>query len=240
MNKRYTLVLDTETVSEHKGFSLYGNYVFDIGATLCLIEDDNIVIKKRINFLVNEIYNDEELMKNYFFGEDRLKEFYKGKNSSMFEVCTWSYIIHTFAGLISLYNIEDYAAYNITFDMNAIQSTCDKLGTENPFKDLTEVDLYNKSCQALTDDENYKIFCVENERLTEKGNIKSDAESIYSYIFNKPGTVESHTALLDAILETKIYQWLLKQEKEQDTFFEDKPNSQAWRLVQYKKRKKAK
>ena len=105
-------------------------------------------------------------------------------------------------------------------------------------KDLTKVDLYNKSCQALADDENYKIFCVENGRMTEKGNIKADAESVFAYLFNAPSVIESHTALLDAILETKIYQWLLKQEKEQDTFFEDKPNTQAWRLVQYKKRKK--
>ena len=115
---------------------------------------------------------------------------------------------------------------------------CDKLKTDNPFKDLTKVDLYNKSCQALADDENYKVFCVENGRVTEKGNIKSDAESVFAYLFNAPSIVESHTALLDAILETKIYQWLLKQEKEQDTFFEDTPNTQAWRLVQYKKRKK--
>ena len=74
--------------------------------------------------------------------------------------------------------------------------------------------------------------------MTEKGNIKTDAESVFAYLFNEPSVIESHTALSDAILETKIYQWLLKQEKEQDTFFEDKPNIQAWRLVQYKKRKK--
>lgn len=236
MNKRYTLILDTETVSNNKGFSLYGNYVFDIGATLCVIEDSNITILENFNYLVEEIYKDEDLMKNYFFGEDRLNSFYKEGND--IEICTWNKIIEHFKKIIEDFEIEDYAAFNITFDMNSIQSTCDKLKTDNPFKDLTKVDLYNKSCQALADDENYKIFCVENGRVTEKGNIKSDAESVFAYLFNAPSIVESHTALLDAILETKIYQWLLKQEKEQDTFFEDTPNTQAWRLVQYKKRKK--
>ena len=52
MNKRYTLVLDTETVSNNKGFSLYGNYVFDIGATFCVIEDNNITVLDNFNFLV--------------------------------------------------------------------------------------------------------------------------------------------------------------------------------------------
>lgn len=236
MNKRYTLILDTETVSNNKGFSLYGNYVFDIGATLCVIEDSNITILENFNYLVEEIYKDEDLMKNYFFGEDRLNSFYKKNND--IEVCSWNKIIEHFKKIIEDLEIEDYAAFNITFDMNSIQSTCDKLKTDNPFKDLTKVDLYNKSCQALADDENYKIFCVENGRVTEKGNIKSDAESVFAYLFNAPSIIESHTALLDAILETKIYQWLLKQEKEQDTFFEDTPNTQAWRLVQYKKRKK--
>lgn len=236
MNKRYTLILDTETVSNNKGFSLYGNYVFDIGATLCVIEDSNITILENFNYLVEEIYKDENLMKNYFFGEDRLNSFYKEDND--IEICPWNKIIEHFKKIIEDLEIEDYAAFNITFDMNSIQSTCDKLKTDNPFKDLTKVDLYNKSCQALADDENYKIFCVENGRVTEKGNIKSDAESVFAYLFNAPSIVESHTALLDAILETKIYQWLLKQEKEQDTFFEDTPNTQAWRLVQYKKRKK--
>lgn len=237
MNKRYTLVLDTETVSNNKGFSLYGNYVFDIGATLCIIEDNNItIVDDKINFLVEEIYTDDELMKNYFFGKDRLDSFYKKDNN--IQVVPWRYIIKFFNDLITQFKIEDFAAFNITFDMNSIQSTCDKLKTDNPFKDLIKIDLYNKSCQALADDENYKIFCVEHERMTEKGNIKSDAESVFAYITNLPSTIESHTALSDAILETKIYQWLLKQEKEQDTFFEDKPNTQAWRLVQYKKRKK--
>lgn len=236
MNKRYTLILDTETVSNNKGFSLYGNYVFDIGATLCVIEDSNITILENFNYLVEEIYKDEDLMKNYFFGKDRLNSFYKEDND--IEICPWNKIIEHFKKIIEDLEIEDYAAFNITFDMNSIQSTCDKLKTNNPFKDLTKVDLYNKSCQALADDENYKIFCVENGRVTEKGNIKSDAESVFAYLFNAPSIIESHTALLDAILETKIYQWLLKQEKEQDTFFEDTPNTQAWRLVQYKKRKK--
>ena len=236
MNKKYTLILDTETVSNNKGFSLYGNYVFDIGATLCVIEDSNITILENFNYLVEEIYKDEDLMKNYFFGEDRLNSFYKENND--IEICSWNKIIELFKKIIEDIEIEDYAAFNITFDMNSIQSTCDKLKTDNPFKDLTKVDLYNKSCQALADDENYKIFCVENGRVTEKGNIKSDAESVFAYLFNAPSIIESHTALLDAILETKIYQWLLKEEKEQDTFFEDTPNTQAWRLVQYKKRKK--
>ena len=236
MNKRYTLILDTETVSNNKGFSLYGNYVFDIGATLCVIEDSNITILENFNYLVEEIYKDEDLMKNYFFGEDRLNSFYKENND--IEICSWNKIIELFKKIIEDLEIEDYAAFNITFDMNSIQSTCDKLKTDNPFKDLTKVDLYNKSCQALADDENYKIFCVENGRVTEKGNIKSDAESVFAYLFNAYSIIESHTALLDAILETKIYQWLLKEEKEQDTFFEDTPNTQAWRLVQYKKRKK--
>lgn len=236
MNKRYTLILDTETVSNNKGFSLYGNYVFDIGATLCVIEDSNITILENFNYLVEEIYKNEDLMKNYFFGEDRLNSFYK-ENSDI-EVRSWNKIVEHFKKIIEDFEIEDYAAFNITFDMNSIQSTCDKLKTDNPFKDLTKVDLYNKSCQALADDENYKIFCVENGRVTEKGNIKSDAESVFAYLFNAPSIIESHTALLDAILETKIYQWLLKEEKEQDTFFEDTPNTQAWRLVQYKKRKK--
>lgn len=236
MNKKYTLILDTETVSNNKGFSLYGNYVFDIGATLCVIEDSNITILENFNYLVEEIYKDEDLMKNYFFGKDRLNSFYKEGND--IEIRPWNKIIEHFKKIIEDLEIEDYAAFNITFDMNSIQSTCDKLKTDNPFKDLTKVDLYNKSCQALADDENYKIFCVENGRVTEKGNIKSDAESVFAYLFNAPSIIESHTALLDAILETKIYQWLLKQEKEQDTFFEDTPNTQAWRLVQYKKRKK--
>lgn len=236
MDKRYTFVLDTETVSNSKGFSLYGNYVFDIGATFCVIEDNSITVLENFNFLVKEIYNDEELMKNYFFGEERLKSFYKERND--IEIGSWSDIMNHFKKFIDSFQIEDYAAFNITFDMNALQSTCDKLKTDNPFKDLTKIDLYNKSCQALADDENYKIFCVEHERMTEKGNIKSDAESVFAYLFNTPYIVESHTALLDAILETKIYNWLLYQEKEQDTFFEDKPNTQAWRLVQYKKGKK--
>ena len=98
MNKRYTLILDTETVSNNKGFSLYGNYVFDIGATLCVIEDSNITILENFNYLVEEIYKDEDLMKNYFFGEDRLNSFYKENND--IEICSWNKIIEHFKKII--------------------------------------------------------------------------------------------------------------------------------------------
>ena len=103
MNKRYTLVLDTETVSNNKGFSLYGNYVFDIGATFCAIEDNNITVLDNINLLVEEIYNDEKLMKNYFFGEDRLNSFYKENND--IDIVPWSEILDFFNSFITYFNI---------------------------------------------------------------------------------------------------------------------------------------
>ena len=67
------LVLDTETVSETEKFG-GKNYVFDLGYVVWDTKTRSAVGKHQM--LIKEVYNNPDLMKNYVFGQDRLKEAY--------------------------------------------------------------------------------------------------------------------------------------------------------------------
>ena len=232
--KEYIMLLDTETVSKSK-YSMQ-NYVFDYGCCILEKDEEKIKIVDKYNLIVKEIYDNKELMDNYYFGQEKLQTFYVNNEKNL-TFCNFSTLNKFINKICNKYNINKIAAYNITFDIKSFQNTCDLLGAENALANKECIDLYNKACHALQGDENYIVYCVENDQLTEKGNIKSNAESVYGYINHNPNFVESHTALDDCLIETEIYKWVLQKEKEEGTFYEESPSMSAWRLVQVRKKK---
>ena len=50
----------------------------------------------------------------------------------------------------------------------------------------------------------YCQFCIDNDYVTEKGNIMTKAEIVYRYLFNDLTFLEEHTGLADVKIEYKI------------------------------------
>ena len=75
-------------------------------------------------------------------------------------------------------------------------------------------DLWLVACEKLVNNQRYKDFCLKNERLTNSGTFFStSAESTFSYLIEDESFIESHTALDDAIIESRILQKALKRGK---------------------------
>lgn len=73
-------------------------------------------------------------------------------------------------------------------------------GNEYPFADL-----WGLACEKLINIDLYRNYCLEHNRLTNsKLYFATSAEVCYQYLENKPDFVESHTALADVEIETKI------------------------------------
>lgn len=234
------LLLDTETFSGSEVFSMYDNYVFDFGAVVIENVKEYEEYPKNVpiysyNKLIKEIYRDEKLIPNYVFGQEKFKRFYL--DGSLKDI-PFEEFVEDLKKLIETYNISAIAAYNIRFDLNALKTTAKKFKVDISFLDKLEIiDLYHMACQALQGNESYQMFCYETGRVSEKGNINSNAEAVYSFISGNNSFEEDHTALSDCLIEFQIYKWLLSLEKERQSKFSREPYSACWRLVQPKKGK---
>ena len=76
------------------------------------------------------------------------------------------------------------------------------------------VDLWGLACQRLINNRRYKEYCLKNDLLTQSGlYFKSSAETSFQYLAREYNFVESHTALDDALIETKILAKALQKGK---------------------------
>lgn len=229
MNK-YIIILDTETVSKKTYFSIYDHYVFDFG--FCVVDTSNAKIVDKYDVFIKEIWEDEEFMKHFFFSDNYL-DWYKGKMDK--PVVTMEKAREDFYKITDKYNIEEIAIFNATFDVNSLRTTSATFAKDIlDLYDFHVIDIWHMACQALRDEEKYKAFCEEKGFVTDKGNIQSNVEAVYSYITNS-NFEEAHTALEDSEIEKEIYFWVLEREKTEGYNYIRTPNNSCWRLVQRKK-----
>lgn len=222
------LVFDTETSNkERTKFNLYNNYVFDFGAVILDTETGEILLES--NFLVSDIYYQPDIMANYYAGEEELARRY---NSCGIPVISYSELIDTIEEIIDEYSVDALAAYNITFDKTAIMDTSKLLGYNFTIDKYQYMDIYHMACQALAGNDQYVLFCTENDKVSAKGNISSTAETVYQFIKNDKSFIEAHTALEDSKIEAEILKWVLDVEREKGVVFKRSANTQSWRLVQ--------
>ncbi len=103
---------------------------------------------------------------------------------------------------ITEYDIEEIWAYNCTFD----KSEMIRLLGEEFFYELgiEWLDIWSAIVVTKCLTRKYVRFCQKNNFVTEKGNCKTSAEVIYSYLTNDANFSEEHTGLADAKIEYKI------------------------------------
>ena len=134
------------------------------------------------------------------------------------------------------YETKEVWAYNMGFDKRALNNDIRYItkswarwffpyGTE--FKCI-----WNVACQLLLARKSYIKFAEENNFVSPKGNILTNAECCYRYITKEIEFKESHTGLEDTLIETAILAYCFKQHKK----FDSKIYTACWMTVQ-KKRK---
>jgi len=246
--KKYTMVFDTETtggiVTNKNGNEIMQKYIYDIGYTIA----DKKKIHLKRNFIVKEIFENENLMNSAYY-KSKIPTYKKMIECGEVDIIPFAEIVKTMQADAQMYNIKAVAAYNISFDLDAFMQTTNiiypnqfkmlfrltKKGnyapdTEKFFtnyvlrKQVDIIDIWTLACQTLC---NQKTFQTYYKQETEKGNIKSNAEIVYSYIIDN-NFIESHTALNDSIIETEILQRIYTIHQKIETKFAFMP----FRLIQ--------
>lgn len=222
MNKKYYIVVDTETLGFVKGKET-NQMVFDLGYAVC---DKAGLIYEQGSFLIKD-FADRGWVQHMFYREKiglYTEKLMKGEIESKY----FNEVIEILNTAIAKYDIKDFVAYNLGFDKRVIQKTFAFLnGQEMEWFKCEDFDLYHVAAQLLLNKPSYKWLAEKHNKKTDKGNIQTGAEPCFSLISGDWDFIEEHTGLEDVKIEVKILSHCLRQKKK----FDKSINSQSWRLV---------
>lgn len=224
------MTLDTETVRVPN----IGNVIYDIAWISHNKKGDYGQVH---NYLVAEVWLDAKLMQTAYY-VDKIPLYLKMLSQNKISVKSWNEICTLLATTIYTDKCQVMQAYNIKFDILAMQSTnyyinnikgrkASQLVQQIVKAPIKFCDIYSVACQTILQNKGYHKFATDNNLITECGNIKANAESAFAYITSNPQHVESHTALSDVQEEIAIYARSRRQHKSFKTFIH-----QPWKLIQ--------
>ena len=226
MGKDYYLVLDVETAN-----STNDPLVYDLGFAVC---DRKGNIYEAESYVVSDIfYKETELMQTAYYHE-KLPKYYEGIKEKAFKVINFYMAKRRIADLIEKYNIKAVCAYNASFDTKALNTTQRYL-TNSKYRYFlpygTEVYcIWHMACQVICTQKRYIKFCLDNGFVSESGNIKTSAETVFAYMTKNEKYEECHTGLQDVLIETQIMAKCFAQHKKMNK----KINRLCWRIPQSK------
>jgi len=198
--KNIYCVFDTETIGVDK------KWVYDLGMVITA-KTGRQLYKKR--WIIEEIINIPNIEEIAFYGE-KIRTFYKKEQAVKFALAR-----EEFRDIMEYFKVNVITAYNLKFDMSAIKQTLayTKIGNKFLNNPVDYFDLWNASCNSIFQQSLFKKIAEQQNWLTEKGNFITTAEIAYRYITGNYNFIESHTALEDAVIESKILQDVCRQKK---------------------------
>ena len=193
-------ILDIETITNAR-------LAFDIAWILYDSKGNEL---ERYNALVSEIAD-----MPYGIALISHDEFMKNKSAFYRDMITFNSvpiksfadIAHDFAMISKRYNAHTVmCAYNAKFDYSVLNANANMYYGHDFFNDDVEVvDIMTMALATICDTNKFVRWCNINGFVTEKGNIKTSAESVYAYLINNNEFEEAHHALLDCEIEGIIY-----------------------------------
>jgi hypothetical protein len=204
--KNYFLLVDTETAG---GFDK--KLVYDIGI---MVTDRQGNVQKSFGFLIDEIWNDTKIMDTAYY-RDKIPTYTKEIENGNYQVKNFSEVLEIIYSLIDEYKIKTITAYNLMFDLDALQKTSQAiLGETHKFEKLKKLCIWSFACEVLYTQKTYKKIATRENWLKEKTqNLLTNAEVGYRYITKKYDFIEEHKGLHDTQIENTILAKCFSQNK---------------------------
>jgi len=215
------MVLDTETC-DLKG------HVYDVGYT---ITNRRGLIRQNRNWLVEEIFTDASKMMGAFYARKLFTHYAPMLQAGEIEITPWAEIVKTMQADVEAYGVNVLAAYNLGFDRRVMRQTNELLGSGPILPKLDQLDIWQFACETKLSQKRYKEIAENLGWVSAAGNIRTGAEYAYRFCSGDHGFIEDHTALSDAIIETKILADCYACKKSVPYGI---VNAQPWRIVNAK------
>ena len=199
------LVLDTETTL---GFG--SPLIYDFGYKI--IDREGTTLKS-VSTLIGEVFDTKALMNSAYYLE-KVPMYQKMYENGEIGKTTFVKAFKQFINDMRHYKVELLCAYNIAFDIGALNNTLrmlDSVSYENKTlekvinqKNKKVLCIWNLACETLLNTDEYREYADTHNFKSEKGNYKTSAEVAFRYIKDLPDFVEKHTALADVEIEIEI------------------------------------
>jgi hypothetical protein len=194
------IVFDTETVNI-KELS-----AFDLG----YVVTDNGMPIEQASFLIEETYKSPLFKEAYYYEKNKERyEEYERTGESV--VVALAQAREDLNKAIVNHKVEVIAGFIISFDIRVLNYNFKKylgetreISTETLGKTRLVIDI-PVLFALLYNGKEYKDWCKRTGNLTDKGNYKTTAETIYRFISGNDSHEEEHTALQDSIEESTIF-----------------------------------
>lgn len=192
-------VLDIETITSAR-------LAFDIA---WIVKDSKGNELERRNYLVSEILDNpfaSLMIRRDDFMRNKADFYMDGIAFNSFDIMSLYDIATDFWAIATRYNAKIVAcAYNAKFDYSVLNDNMQCLHGMDFFHDGIEiVDIMTMALATICDTNKYVRWCQLNNMVTEKGNIKTNAETVYAYLMRDKDYTEAHHALADCEIEADI------------------------------------
>lgn len=213
--RKLFVVLDTETITS-------AHLVFDIAWHVC---DSKGNILESYNALVKEVVDTPfifELLRHDDFMKNKCQMYIDALVNHSIDIKNLCDIAADFYDISKRYNAKVImCAYNAKFDYDVLNSNLEMYEGFASFFENNEcvIDIMTMALSTICNTNKYVRFCLLNGFTTPKGNIKTNAETVYAYISGDVNFAEAHHALEDCDIEKDILFKARKYRKKHHTKF---------------------
>lgn len=226
IKKHLYLVIDIETAN-HANDAL----AYDVGIA---VVDRYGNIYATYSFVCYDIFElEKELMDSAYYAR-KIPEYYVGLANGERTMATLYEIREVIHSLCAEYDIKAILAYNAHFDMSGLNRT-QRYVTKSKYRYFFPYGIpvhciWHMACQTICSQKKYYNFCIENDFVSNSGNIKTSAECVYAFLTNNPNFEEEHKGLEDVLIEAEIFAECIKKHKKMNRNI----NRACWRIPQRK------
>lgn len=224
-------ILDIETITDAR-------LAFDIA---WIVKDSKGNMLEKRNYLVREIMDTpfaSILIRRDSFMKNKANFYMDGIAFDSFDIASLASIQCDFANIASRYNAKTVmCAYNAKFDYNVLNDNMQAYYGMDFFYDTTEVvDIMTMALATICDTNKFVRWCQIHNMVTNKGNILTNAQTVYAYLTQNVDFVEAHHALADCEIESEILFKARKyRKKHHKQFAMPVFHCEEWRKVQARK-----
>lgn len=198
------MMIDTETTND-----IDCPLVYDLG--FCVLDND-FKVRASYSFVNADIFCDDELMKSAYFAE-KVPQYWEDIKNGFRVLKSFRSIERIFKRVCREWKVDKIIAHNARFDYRALQNTKRYITTSKsrfffPYG-MKFVDTLKMSREVFKNDENYRIFCTENDYLTRYYKNRYTAEIIYQFLSGNMEFKEEHTGLADCLIEKDIFAYCM-------------------------------
>jgi hypothetical protein len=170
-------------------------------------------------FVVRDVFvNEHELMKQAYYAS-KMPEYSEDIRAGKRQMINFLDMRFEILKLMKEYDCHTVAAYNCSFDRNALNTTLRYL-TKSKFRwffpyDTKFVCIWNMACNTICQTSEYKSFAELNRYYSNHGkNYRATAETVYAFLSQNPNFSEEHKGMEDVRIEHEIMKECLKMNDE--------------------------